>query len=83
MDTQQMLGTPENEIISTQPSATVLDQTEETPYTSVKVISMRTSDRQRAGQVDIPRRIKRTREVSQEDALASARHFFALGSKQN
>ena len=44
---------------------------------------MRTSDRQRAGQVDIPRRVQRTREVSQEDALASARHFFALGNEQN
>ena len=38
MDTQQMLGAPENEIVSTQPSTTVLDQMEETPYTSVKVM---------------------------------------------
>ena len=56
---------------------------EETPYTSVKVMSMRTSDRQRAGQPDIPRRVQRTREASQEDALASARHFFAPGNGQN
>ena len=56
---------------------------EETPYTSIKVMSMRTSDRQRAGQVNIPRRVQRTREVSQEDALASARHFFAWGNEQN
>ena len=44
---------------------------------------MRPYDRQRAGQVDVPRRVQRTREVSQEDALASARHFFALGNGQN
>ena len=61
----------------------MLNQTEETPYTSVKVMSKRTSDRQRAGQTDIPRRVQRTRKVSQEDALASARHFFAPGSGQN
>ena len=78
-----MLGVTENEIVGTQPSKPVLDQREETPYTSVKVMSMRTSDRQRAGQVDIPRRVQRTRKVSQEDALASARHFFALGNEQN
>ena len=29
---------------------------------------------------DIPRRVQQTREVSQEDALASARHFFASGN---
>ena len=52
---------------------------EETPYTSVKVMSMRTSDRQRAGQPDIPSRVQRMREVSQEDVLTLARHFFAPG----
>ena len=61
----------------------MLDQAEETPYTSVKVIPERTSDGQRVGQVDIPRRILRTREVIQEDALASVRHFFASGNGQN
>ena len=82
-ETQQTLGAPENEIVSTQPSATVLDGMEETPYTSVKVMSMRTPDRQKAGQVDIPRRVQRTREASQGDAFSSARHFFALGYEQN
>ena len=82
-ETQQVLGATENEIVSTQLSAPVLDQMEETPYTSVNVMSIRTSDRQRAGQVDIPRRVQRTREVTQEDALASARHFFAPGNEQN
>ena len=33
--------------------------------------------------MDPPRRILRTREASQEDALASARHFFALVNGQN
>ena len=61
----------------------MLDQTEETPYTSVKAVPGRTSDGQRAGQVDTPRRILRMRDVSQEDALASARHFFASGNGQN
>ena len=70
-------------MVSAYPSAIVLDQVEETPYTSVKVISERTPDRQRVGQVDIPRRVLRTREVSQEDALASVRHFFAPGNGQN
>ena len=53
------------------------------PYTSVKVTSERTSDRQRTRQTDIPRRVQRMREASQEDALASARHFFAPGNGQN
>ena len=44
---------------------------------------MRTCERQRAGQVDNPRRVQRTREASQEDALASARHLFAPGNEQN
>ena len=56
---------------------------EETPYTSLKVMLMRTSDRQRAGQTDIPRRVQRMRETSKEDALASPRHFFAPGNGQN
>ena len=61
----------------------MLDQTEETPYTTVKVVPGRTPDGQRARQVDTPRRILRMREASQEDALASARHFFASGNGQN
>ena len=49
---------------------------EETPYTSVMTVPGRGSDEQRTGQVDPARRILRTKEASQEDALASARHFF-------
>ena len=61
----------------------MLDQAEETPYTSVKVLSERISNGKRAGQVKIPRRVLRMKEVTQEDALASARHFFASGNGQN
>ena len=60
-----------------------MDHPEETPYTSVKAVPRRDSNQQRVGQVDIPRRILRTRETSQEDALASARHFFASVNGQN
>ena len=45
MEAQQMLGAPETEMVSTQPSATLSDQAEVTPYTSVKVASERASDR--------------------------------------
>ena len=74
---------PQTEIRDTQPSSTVLDSTEEIPYTSVKAVSGRGSDEQRTGQVCFPRRILRIREASQEDALASARHFFASVNGQN
>ena len=46
-EAQQMLGAPESEMVSTQPSATLPDRGEGTPYTSVKVISERASNRQR------------------------------------
>ena len=64
MREQQMLEAPKIEIGGTQPSTTMLDQAEETPYTSVKVIPERTSDGQKAGQVDIPRRVQRMRQAS-------------------
>ena len=68
---QQAQEAPETEIRGTQPSTTVLDPTEETPYTSVKAVPGKTSDEQRTEQVDPPRRILRTREASTEDALVS------------
>ena len=80
---QQAPEAPEIETRGVQPPTTMLDQTEETPYTSVKVVPGRIFDGQRAGQVDIPRRVLRTRETNQQDALASARHFFALENGQN
>ena len=57
--------------------------TEETPYTSVKTVPGRDSSEQRTSQVEPPRRTLRMREASQEDALASARHFFATVNGQN
>ena len=56
-EAQQVLEAPETEVVSNHPLATMLDQAEETPYTSVKVTSEGISDRPRAGQVDIPRRV--------------------------
>ena len=80
---QQAQEASETEMRGTHPSTTMLDPTEETPYTSIKAVPERGSNAQRTGQVDPPRRILRTREASQEDALASARHFFASVSGQN
>ena len=67
----------------THPSTTTIAPTEETPYTSVKTAPGRDSNEQRSNQVEPPRRIQRTREASQEDASASARHFFASVNGQN
>ena len=82
-EAQQALGAPETEVVSTHPYTAMLDRAEETPYTSVKVTSEGISDRPRAGQADISRRVQRMREASQEDALASGRHFFSLGNAQS
>ena len=74
---------PEPEIVSNQPPTTLLGRAEETPYTSVKVITGRTPGGPMSRHMDIPRRVQHMREDSQEDALASARHFFAPGNGQN
>ena len=68
---------------STHPSTTILTPTEETPYTSVKTVPGRDSNEQKTSQAETPGRILRTREASQEDALASARHFFASANGPN
>ena len=68
---------------SNQPPTTLPGRSEETPYTSVKVITERTPDGPVSMHMDIPRRVQHMREDSQEDALASARHFFAPGNGQN
>ena len=60
------------------PSSNVIPSTAETPETHLKVATERGST-----QVESPRRIKRTREASQEDAIASTRHFFATVNGQN
>ena len=79
---QQAQEASETEMRGIQSSTTRLDTMEETPYTSVKAVPERGSDEPRTGQVDPPRRILKTREASQ-DALASARHFFASVNGQN
>ena len=63
-EVQQMFGAPESEKVSTQPSATLPDRIEGTPYISVKVTSEKASDRQRTRQPDIPRGVQRMREAS-------------------
>ena len=73
----------EIEMRGTCPSTTIVTSTEETPYTSVKTVPGRDSNEQMTVQVEPPRRIPRTREASQEDALASTRHFFASVNGQN
>ena len=40
------------------------------------------SDGQRVRQIDVPRRVQRMRDASQEDALVATRHFFASGNRQ-
>ena len=80
---QQAQEASETEMRGTQPSTTMLDPMEETLCISVKAVPERDSDEQRTGQVDPTRRILRTREASQEDALALARHFFASVNGQN
>ena len=72
---QQAQEASEIEIRGTHPSTSMLP-TEETPYTSVKMVPKRDSNKQRTRHVDPPRRILRTREASQEDALALTRHFL-------
>ena len=79
---QQAQKASEIETRGTHPSATMLPM-EDTPYTSVKTVPGKDSHGQRTSQAEPPRRILRTREASQEDALASARHFFALANGQN
>ena len=68
----------EIEMKGTCPLTTMITSTYETPYASVKTVPGRDSNEQRSSQVESPRRVPRTREASQEDALASARHFFYL-----
>ena len=82
-EVQQVLKAPETEVVHTHPSATMLDRAEGIPYTSVKVMSEEISDRPRAGQVYIPRRVQRTRKVSQDNALESAQCIFVLENGQS
>ena len=80
---EQVEEASEIEMRGTHPSTTMLTPMQETSYTSVKAVPGRDSNEQRTSQADPPRRILRTREASQEDALASARHFFPSTNGQN
>ena len=80
---EQSWEASEIEMRGIHPSTTILTPTEETPYTSVKAVPGRDSNEQRTSQAEPPRRILRTREVSQKDALASARHIFTSVNGQN
>ena len=70
---QETQLTPEKQMRDVCPSTTVVASTEETPNTFVKTVSGRDSSEQGFNQVELPRKILRTREASREDALASAR----------
>ena len=80
---QRTQEAPENEIRGACPSTTIVTLTEEIPSTFVKTVPGRDSNEQGFNQVEPPRRILRTREASQEDVLASTRHFFATVNEQN
>ena len=60
------------------PSTYIITSTEETPETLLKVAPERN-----LSQVESPRIIQRTREASREDAIATARQFFASVNEQN
>ena len=83
MEVQKMLEAPEQEIVGNCPSATMSDRAVETPYTSVKVLPERTPDGQMSRLTDMPRRVEHMREASHENALVSARHFFAPENGQD
>ena len=61
---QQAQEASEIEMRGIRPSTNVLAPMEETPYTSVKTVPGRDSNEQRTSQIELPRRILRTREGS-------------------
>ena len=80
---QRTQEAPENEIRGMCPSTTIVTLTEETPNTFVKTVPGRDLNGQGFNWVEPPRSILKAREASQEDALASTRHFFATVNEQN
>ena len=70
--------TPEGSLCNLPAAVGGTEETAETPKTHLKVATERGPT-----QVESPRRIERTREVSREDAIASTRHFFATVNGQN
>ena len=65
------------------PSANVVTSTEETPNTFIKTVPGRDLSEQGLNQIEPPRRIQRTREVSRKDAIPLTRKFFAIVNEQN
>ena len=65
------------------PSTNVITCAEETPNTLIKIVPGRDLSEQGLSQVELPRRIQRTREASREDAIALTRQFFASVNEQN
>ena len=65
------------------PSTNVVTSAEETPNTFVKTVPRRDSSEQGLNQIELPRRIQRTREASREDTIALTRQFFATVNEQS
>ena len=85
-EAREELGThqvSEKKLQDGSPSTNAIASTEETPDTLLKVELGRNLSEQGLNQVEPPRRIQRTREVSREDAIASTRQFFASVNEQN
>ena len=70
--------TPEGSLCDLPAAVGGTEETAETPKTQLKVATERGPT-----QVESPRRIKRTREGSREDAITSTGHFFATVNRQN
>ena len=79
-ETQQ---TPKEELQDVCPSTNVETLAEETPNTFVKTVPGKDLSEQGLNQIEPPRRIKRSRDASREDAIASTRQFFATANEQN
>ena len=79
-ETQQ---TPEEKSQGVCPSTNVITSAEETLNTFIKTVPGRDLSEQGLNQIEPPRRIQRTREVSREDAIALTRQFFATVNEQN
>ena len=85
-ETREELGThqtSEKKLQDGSPSTNAVTSTEETPDTLLKKAPGRNLSEQGSSQVEPPRRIQRTREVSREDTIASTRQFFASVNEKN
>ena len=75
--------TPKEKLQDVSPCTNIITSAEETPNTLVKIVPRRDLSEQGLSQVELPRRIQRTREASREDAIALTRQFFASVNEQN